>query len=688
MYSRQAQATRTSSPEEETQRLAGVLLMDAAYLSPNDLTIESLDDDAVDPAEVVELDVDSRQPDCTSKRHDRCLGGDYAWMGLTVELENVRRWRAGNRARPTAVIESHQQKLVLQSSYRQLRVVVDAEWLRGNLCLESSPIRWFDASATRFEVLVSIENYERTGNEQERRGRPPNSSRISGRYWRRSPRLVSSRSATGRSSSQTVSWVGRSLTVRRLAVLEAHRDGCAEAPQKTERMFHDRTGSTRLDLRQIVARKIGGLNELHARQTSRYGCLMVEIDGTRLVASLRRLRKFGATGTGVVRQMFSAVDMDSRRWLVEQMTDAGLDAQIDGVGTVFGRSRNPGPALVIGSHSDTQPEGGWLDGAMGVMYGIEVARALRDDPATSHLAVDVASWADEEGTYTSFLGSRSFVGVFPDSALDDAREDGETVRQALERLGLASVARATLEPARHTGYLEAHIEQGPHLEDTGKRIGVVTAIVGIRTMHITFVGEQNHAGSTPMPRRKDAGVALFDFGVRIRERLMTIAGPTTVWTIGNGRLLPGGESIIPGEAWCGLQFRDPSDDIMDTFQTAITDLAAEMTAEGPVAVSAELRRAPMSPAVMNSDFRGHLCEAAERRVPGAWVEMPSAAMHDANVMSEHAPSCMLFIPSIGGISHDFAEDSTELDIVTGCQVLADAAAAILISANKTPTPME
>jgi len=376
--------------------------------------------------------------------------------------------------------------------------------------------------------------------------------------------------------------------------------------------------------------------------------------------------------------MFSEIDMRSRAWLVEQMQTAGLDAQIDGVGTVYGRSRNAGPALIIGSHSDTQPEGGWLDGAMGVMYGIEVARALRENPATADLAVDVAAWADEEGTYTSCLGSRSFCGVFPDADLGDVSAAGESVGDALKRVGLAGVSRAGIEPDRHVGYLEAHIEQGPHLEDTGKRIGVVTSIVGIRAMQVSFVGEQNHAGSTPMPRRKDAGVALFDFGVRLRERLMAIAGPTTVWTIGNARLLPGGESIIPGEAWCGVQFRDPSEAVMDDFEAAIRALADEMTTEGPVAVSAELRRNPMPPADMDPRLREHLGNAAEQRVPGEWVEMPSAAIHDANVMSEHMSAAMLFIPSIGGISHDFAEDSHETDIVTGCQILADGAASILL----------
>lgn len=239
-------------------------------------------------------------------------------------------------------------------------------------------------------------------------------------------------------------------------------------------------------------------------------------------------------------------------------------------------------------------------------------------------------------------------------------------------MGLSGADRARLEPDRHVAYLEAHIEQGPHLEHSGTTIGVVSSIFGIRAMQVTFVGEQNHAGSTPMPRRKDAGVALFDFGSRLQVRLQDLAGPTTVWTIGEAHLLPGGESIIPGRAWCGVQFRDPSEEVMDAFQQAIVDLAAEMTADGPVEVQAELRRRPMPPAAMDDDLRANLRAAAEAVAPGDWVEMPSAAIHDANVLSEHVPSAMLFVPSIAGISHDFAEDTAEADIVTGCQVFADA----------------
>jgi len=412
---------------------------------------------------------------------------------------------------------------------------------------------------------------------------------------------------------------------------------------------------------------------------------MAKIDRERLLAGLRKLRSFGASGTGVVRQSFSDDDMAARRWLRDEMQAAGLSAEIDGVGNVVGRSPNPGPALIIGSHSDTQPRGGWLDGAMGVMYAIEIAKALGEDHATADLAIDTVAFVDEEGTYSSFLGSSSLVGDLSDAALGDSNADGETVAQAIERTGLAGRPTASIDPGRHIAYLEAHIEQGPHLDDAGLRIGVVTGIVGIRSVRVTFVGEQNHAGSTPMARRKDAGATLFAYAVAMRERLTTVAGPASVWNIGSARLLPGGESIIPGLADLVVQFRDPSDEVLDTMEAAIFAVAEEIHAEGPVEVTATRQREPVPPAEMDPDLRRHLASAAERRVPGGWVEMPSAAAHDAQVVSAHLPSAMLFIPSIGGVSHDFSEDSHELDIATGCQVLADAAVSIL-AAHRRPAP--
>ncbi len=406
---------------------------------------------------------------------------------------------------------------------------------------------------------------------------------------------------------------------------------------------------------------------------------MVAIDGVRLLRSLRTLRAFGATGTGVVRPTYSDVDMAARRWLVEQMTDAGLEATIDGIGNVIGRSPNPGPAVVLGSHSDTQPEGGWLDGAMGVMYAIEVARSLLADPATAHLAVDVAAWADEEGTYASALGSHSFVGETNDTHLAATNADGETVAAALDRVGLTGVDPIRFESDRHVAYLEAHIEQGPHLEASGNRIGVVTGIVGISGATVRFRGEQNHAGTTPMPIRKDAAASLFEFGVRFRQRFAEVAGPASVWTIGNLGVHPGAESIVPGEAWCRVQYRDASVEVMERFADTLTTIVAELDAEGPCRVAIEAGDRGMAPVTMDPAIVAVIGEAAERCVPGAWVEMPSGAGHDANTFAPHLPTGMLFIPSIGGVSHDFAEDSHDDDIVLGCQVFADAVATYLAS---------
>lgn len=404
---------------------------------------------------------------------------------------------------------------------------------------------------------------------------------------------------------------------------------------------------------------------------------MVEIDRERLLQDLHALREFGRAGPGVVRPTYSDQDIRARNWLSQRMEAAGLQASLDGVGNVIGRSPNAGPALVIGSHSDTQPRGGWLDGAMGVIYGLEIARALLADPSTSHLAVDAVAWADEEGTYSSCLGARSFVGELTEADMSECNADGETVSAAIERAGLGGRSTASFEPDRHRAYLEAHIEQGPYLEEYRNRIGVVTSIVGIRGIRFEFSGQQNHAGTTPMKRRQDAAVAMFEFGHRLQSVMAEVASPTSVWTTGVVDVEPGAESIIPGAAGLTLQFRDADDDILDAMQNAALTLAAEMDSRGPVRVAGAPLREKITPTLMAPELRQHIGAAAEALVPGGWVEMPSAAGHDSMVLSHHLPCAMLFIPSINGISHDFAEDSDEDDIALGCQVLANAAVSIL-----------
>ena len=410
---------------------------------------------------------------------------------------------------------------------------------------------------------------------------------------------------------------------------------------------------------------------------------MARINPERLLADLDELRTFGACGNGVVRPSLSEVDMQARHWLARRMREAGLEARIDGVGNVIGRSPQAGPALLIGSHSDTQPRGGWLDGAMGVIYGLEISRALVEHPDSAHLAVDPVAWMDEEGTFLGCLGSRSWCGVLdPAHEAEAHNADGVTLSEAIAQAGLADIPRERMPPDRYLGYLEAHIEQGPYLEQAGFEVGVVSSIVGIRGCTVDFVGEQNHAGTTPMPLRKDAGVALFDYAVKIRERFTALAGERTVWTLGRATLDPGAPSIIPGRAQLLLQFRDADEARLDRMEAAAVALAEQATASGPVQVLATRARAPVIPTIMDADLQRHIADAAEQRVPGRWMHMPSAAGHDPMVIAHHLPCAMLFIPSINGISHDFAEDSRREDIVTGCQVLADAAESILLEAGR------
>lgn len=408
---------------------------------------------------------------------------------------------------------------------------------------------------------------------------------------------------------------------------------------------------------------------------------MVTINPDRLLSDLRTLRSYGSNGTGVVRPSLSPVDLEARHWLRDRMTEAGLDARIDGVGNVMGRSRNAGKALLIGSHSDTQPTGGWLDGALGVIYALEVARACAEDNQTRHLPVDTIAWIDEESTFLSCLGSRSYCGMVTPDEIDTAQNrDGLKLTDAWREAGLDGTPTPQ-DPDRYVGYLEAHIEQGAHLEREGNHIGVVTAIVGSRNYTVRFKGQQNHAGTTPMPLRKDAGMALIEFAYTVNQEFQKIAGPRTVWTVGRVAFHPGASSIIPGMADMHLQFRDPDASRLEAFEAKTNELIRAANHNGPAEVTLELAGKPVQPADMDETFQQHIATAAEQSAPGKWTHMPSAAIHDAMFLAQIMPAGMLFVPSINGISHDFAEDTSDPDIVRGCQVMATAVGSILTAAQ-------
>ncbi|MEC7806635.1 MAG: M20 family metallo-hydrolase [Pseudomonadota bacterium] len=406
----------------------------------------------------------------------------------------------------------------------------------------------------------------------------------------------------------------------------------------------------------------------------------VKINSDRLLNDLYELRKIGGRGNGVVRPAFSEADMKARSWLKQRFEDAHLDTKIDGVGNVLGRSKKLGPTILLGSHSDTQPEGGWLDGALGVIYGLEAARALHENSETNHLSVDVVSWQDEESNFLSCLGSRSWCGTLnPELEKQATSREGERLDDALRRVGLDSTPRLEIEEGRYLGYLEAHIEQGCYLEEANEKIGIVTAIVGIRGLIISFKGEQNHAGTTTMKRRKDAATAMFETAYRINTQFPPLARETTVWTLGNATVEPGASSIVPGAAELTLQFRDQDEGILDALEHEVKKIVEDIRSRGEILIDVRPGREVIRPSRMDKNFQTHLEKSAQEITPNAWRYMPSAAGHDPMVIHEKIPCAMLFIPSIKGISHNFDEDSHEEDIILGCEVLTSAVASILLS---------
>ena len=401
-------------------------------------------------------------------------------------------------------------------------------------------------------------------------------------------------------------------------------------------------------------------------------------DGARVLADLHALRAIGTYKTGVHKPTFSEPHLGSLAWLVQRLPEAGLAGEIDGIGNVLGTSTKPGPKLLAGSHLESQNYAGWLDGPLGVVYALEAARVINTDPGVNG-AVEVAAWCDEEGHFGSFLGSRSYVGALSETEIDEARDrnGNRTMREALSEVGLAGRPRMTAEPRRHIGYLEAHIEQGDTLESGGLGIGIVSSIVGIWQYRIAFTGEQNHAGTTRMAIRRDAGLALARFCVAIDERFPAACGPRTVWTTGRITLDPGAPSIIPGAAEMLFQIRDDDPTVIARLEDLLRSMAAEVDKQGRCSVAVERIRTG-APALMDASFQDAIEQASAACAGGRSLRMPSGAGHDAQILATVMPAGMLFVPSIGGISHHWTENTADADIVTGAEVFVETCRRLLV----------
>jgi beta-ureidopropionase / N-carbamoyl-L-amino-acid hydrolase len=399
---------------------------------------------------------------------------------------------------------------------------------------------------------------------------------------------------------------------------------------------------------------------------------MIEINPERLLATLEALRNIGRCGTGVHRPALTPADLEARLWLRARLAELGFDARLDRFGTVLGRTPGDAPAILIGSHTDTVPQGGWLDGALGVAYALEIATARAEALGTTAARVDVVSFQDEEGTFVPLLGSRAFIGeiteaeLFAETQALDGRRLGEAL--AVEPIRAQPILR--LDTSRTLAFLEAHIEQGPRLEAQNLPVGIVTAIVGIRRFHSTIEGRADHAGTTPMELRRDAGAAALRLAVTILDRLNAGRGSDTVWNIGHLTLRPGAANVVPAAAEFIVEVRDVEEKLLDTLEAAIRERAAADAFATGLPITVE-RTAAMPATMMTPRLADAFALSAAAMGAGS-MRLSSGAGHDAMMLARRVPAGMLFVPSIGGRSHHISEDTRTEDIVTGAQVMAGA----------------
>jgi N-carbamoyl-L-amino-acid hydrolase len=390
-----------------------------------------------------------------------------------------------------------------------------------------------------------------------------------------------------------------------------------------------------------------------------------------MLAELDQLRRIGGDGKGVRRPAFSDADIEARVWLAGRMKEAGLEAVADSWGNLFGLPPGDGPCLLVGSHSDTQPLGGWLDGIYGVACGLELARAAREAGGPR---IAVVSFQDEEGRFGGLTGSAVWAGVLARDEADRLVDAGIGFAELRRRACEIAEVRAAL-PTLFSAYIEAHIEQGIVLDKADETLGVVEAIVGVREATLVFSGEANHAGTTPMPLRRDAVRGFYRFAAELDAAFAPLVTDRTVWTLGRIVVEPNAPSIVPGSATVSVQMRDPDVARLDRMMAEALAVAERVAKAQKLGLSVS-PGFTADPVPMDVRMAAALADAAERLAPGRWRRMPSGALHDATNVSRVLPSAMLFVPSIGGISHNPDEDTRRPDLEAGLLALAEAVMAL------------
>jgi beta-ureidopropionase / N-carbamoyl-L-amino-acid hydrolase len=410
----------------------------------------------------------------------------------------------------------------------------------------------------------------------------------------------------------------------------------------------------------------------------------LRVDGDRLWRSLMEMAQIGATPDGGCRRL-ALTDEDKqglelfRTWAIE----AGCRITQDAVGNLFAERPGSGtrrPAVLIGSHLDTQPSGGKFDGAYGTLAALEILRTLNDHELETVAPVVAVSWANEEGARFPLpcTGSAVFAGTLSlEEALAQRATDGPRFGEELRRLDMAGP-----EPPgerRVAAYLEAHIEQGPVLESTRNTIGVVTGGQGLRGLAIRLTGSEAHAGTTPMEHRRDALVGAARIVTAVNS--LPARHPEALATVSRIEVEPGSRSVIPGRARLLVDLRHPETEGLDRLEARVRRLAAELAAGARLEVEVE-RFLAMEPVVFDDGCVAALRDAAERLGEPS-LELRSGAGHDAVYVARAIPAAMLFIPCRNGVSHSPEEHAEPEHVRAGCDVLLHA---VLERAGVSPRP--
>ena len=400
----------------------------------------------------------------------------------------------------------------------------------------------------------------------------------------------------------------------------------------------------------------------------------LRVNGARLNDALARFGSVGRTATGINRVAYSEGDLAGRRFTLDLFAQAGLAPRIDAAGNIIARVPGTDRAakpILIGSHVDSVTDGGNFDGPLGSFAAIEVARSLGEQRVRLRHPLDVVVWSNEEG---GTIGSKSAIGMIGPADLDKVARSGKTIREGIALVGgdPARLDTVVLKKGDLACYLELHIEQGGLLEKAGVNIGVVEGIVGLRWFEVTITGFANHAGTTPMDQRQDAMLAAARFTVAVNEAVRGEPG-RQVATVGRITALPNTTNVIPGSVVLTVDLRDLDAAKVERFSARFEALGREIG--GATGTTFAFRRlVDSAPAMADARVMGWI-DASAAALGLSRQRMPSGAGHDAQEIAHVAPMGMIFVPSVGGISHSPRELTKPEDVVNGANVLMNAVVA-------------